>query len=115
VAAILAMASIAGQQAPPVNVPIMIICTSVFMPYEGFMAPLALLNFRWGSSPSSSSGGNTSPWNGWRRSPRSRRTPICRRNSFKLYFPALLLAVLLSGPRLVHGWPDVSTRSPSSS
>jgi len=44
-AAILAMGSIAGQQAPPVNVPIMIICTSVFMPYEGFMAPLALINF----------------------------------------------------------------------
>ena len=33
-------------------------------------------------------------------------------NSFKLYFPVLLLAVLLSGPRLVPGWPDVSTPLP---
>ena len=33
-------------------------------------------------------------------------------NSFKLYSPVLLLAILLSGPRLVPGWPDVSTPLP---
>lgn len=44
-AAIIGMAALMGQSAPPVNVMVMIICTSTFMPYEGFMLPLALLTF----------------------------------------------------------------------
>lgn len=44
-AGIIGMAALMGQSAPPVNVMVMIICTSVFMPYEGFMLPLALLTF----------------------------------------------------------------------
>ncbi len=44
-AAILAMGGLLGQSAPPINVMIMIIATSVFMPYEGFGLPLALLTF----------------------------------------------------------------------
>ena len=44
-AAVLAMGGLLGQSAPPVNVMIMIIATSVFMPYEGFDLPLALLCF----------------------------------------------------------------------
>jgi gluconate:H+ symporter, GntP family len=112
VAAILAMGSIAGQQAPPVNVPIMIICTSVFMPYEGFMAPLALLNFPLGIF--------SILFLGRRYVTVERLKAIADEpvdadlppNSFKLYSPVLLLAILLSGPRLVPGWPDVSTPLP---
>ena len=44
-AGIVAMAALMGQSAPPVNAMIMIICTSTFMPYEGFGLPLALLTF----------------------------------------------------------------------
>jgi TRAP-type C4-dicarboxylate transport system permease large subunit len=44
-AAIISMAALMGQSAPPVNVMVMIICTSTFMPYEGFGLPLALLTF----------------------------------------------------------------------
>lgn len=44
-AAIISIAALAGQSAPPVNVMIMIICTSTFMPYEGFSLPLALVTF----------------------------------------------------------------------
>jgi len=44
-AAIIGMAALMGQSAPPVNVMVMMICTSTFMPYEGFMLPLALLTF----------------------------------------------------------------------
>ncbi|HHY46223.1 MAG TPA: hypothetical protein GX506_02880 [Firmicutes bacterium] len=44
-AAILAMGGLLGQSAPPINVMIMIIATSVFMPYEGFDLPLAILCF----------------------------------------------------------------------
>ncbi len=44
-AGIVAMAALMGQSAPPVNAMVMIICTSTFMPYEGFGLPLALLTF----------------------------------------------------------------------
>ncbi len=44
-AAILAMGGLLGQSAPPINVMIMIIATSIFMPYEGFALPLAILCF----------------------------------------------------------------------
>ncbi|MCR4424892.1 MAG: TRAP transporter large permease [Firmicutes bacterium] len=44
-AGILAMGGLLGQSAPPINVMIMIIATSVFMPYEGFDLPLAVLCF----------------------------------------------------------------------
>lgn len=44
-AGFLAMGGLLGQSAPPINVMIMIICTSVFMPYEGFDLPLSLLCF----------------------------------------------------------------------
>lgn len=33
-------------------------------------------------------------------------------NSFRLYSPLVLLAILLSGPRLIPGWPDMSTPLP---
>jgi TRAP-type C4-dicarboxylate transport system permease large subunit len=112
VAAILAMASIAGQQAPPVNVPIMIICTSVFMPYEGFMAPLALLNFPLGIFSILYLGRKYVTLDRLAEIAKEPTDPDLPRNSFKLYFPVLLLVVLLSGPRLVHGWPDVSTPLP---
>jgi len=112
VAAILAMASIAGQQAPPVNVPIMIICTSVFMPYEGFMAPLALLNFPLGIFSILFLGRKYVTMDRLAEIAKEPMDPDLPRNSFKLYFPVLLLAVLLSGPRMIHGWPDVSTPLP---
>jgi len=112
VAAILAMASIAGQQAPPVNVPVMIICTSVFMPYEGFMAPLALLNFPLGIFSILFLGRKYVTMERLKEIAKEPTDPDLPKNSFKLYFPVLLLAVLLSGPRLVHGWPDVSTPLP---
>ncbi len=112
VAAILAMASIAGQQAPPVNVPIMIICTSVFMPYEGFMAPLALLNFPLGIFSILFLGRKYVTVERLQEIAEEPVDPDLPKNSFKLYFPMLLLTVLLSGPRLVPGWPDVSTPLP---
>ena len=111
-AAILAMGSIAGQQAPPVNVPIMIICTSVFMPYEGFMAPLALLNFPLGIFSILFLGRRYVTVERLKVISEEPPTENLPPNSFKLYSPLLLLVVLLSGPRLVPGWPDVSTPLP---
>ncbi len=42
-AAIIALGSLFGMVAPPVNVPAMLIGTGVYMPYEGFAIPLLLL------------------------------------------------------------------------
>lgn len=44
-AAIIGMCALFGQSAPPVNAMIMTICTSTFMPYEGFGLPLAIMCF----------------------------------------------------------------------
>ena len=111
-AAILAMGSIAGQQAPPVNVPIMIICTSVFMPYEGFMAPLALLNFPLGVFSILFLGRRYVTVERLKEIAAEPAEADLPPPSLKLYSPMLLLVVLLSGPRLVPGWPDVSTPLP---
>lgn len=43
-AAILALGSLFGMVAPPVNVPAMLIGTGVYMPYEGFAIPLLVLS-----------------------------------------------------------------------
>jgi GntP family gluconate:H+ symporter len=45
VAAIIAMGSVLGMVAPPVNLPVMIIGSGVDMPYTGFTVPLLLLTF----------------------------------------------------------------------
>jgi gluconate:H+ symporter, GntP family len=111
-AAILAMGSIAGQQAPPVNVPVMIICTSVFMPYEGFMAPLALLNFPLGIFSILFLGRRYVTVERLRAIAEEPVDADLPPNSFRLYSPLVLLAILLSGPRLIPVWPDVSTPLP---
>ena len=111
-AAILAMGSIAGQQAPPVNVPVMIICTSVFMPYEGFMAPLALLNFPLGIFSILFLGRRYVTTERLRAIAEEPVDADLPPNSFRLYSPLMLLAILLSGPRMIPGWPDVSTPLP---
>jgi TRAP-type C4-dicarboxylate transport system permease large subunit len=111
-AAILAMGAIAGQQAPPVNVPIMIICTSVFMPYEGFMIPLALLNFSHGIASILFLGRRfvtVERLKAIAEEPPEKDMPP---GSLKLYSPLALLVFLLSAPRLIPGWPDMSTPLP---
>jgi TRAP-type C4-dicarboxylate transport system permease large subunit len=111
-AAILAMGSIAGQQAPPVNVPIMIICTSVFMPYEGFMVPLALLNFSAGVFSILFIGRRYVTVERLREIAAEPAEPGLPPGSFTLYFPLVFLVAILSAPRLIPGWPDVSTPMP---
>ena len=43
--AIIAMGGLLGMIAPPTNIPAMIICGGIDMPYSGFMLPLSLLTF----------------------------------------------------------------------
>jgi len=44
-AAIVALGSLYGMIAPPINIPAMLISTGVYMPYEGFGLPLIVLTF----------------------------------------------------------------------
>lgn len=44
-ASIIAMGGLLGMIAPPTNIPAMIICGGIDMPFVGFMAPLAILTF----------------------------------------------------------------------
>jgi TRAP-type C4-dicarboxylate transport system, large permease component len=43
--AIIALGSMYGMIAPPINIPAMLIATGVYMPYEGFTLPLLILTF----------------------------------------------------------------------
>lgn len=45
VGAIIAFGAVLGMVAPPINVPVMVICDIVDMPYIGFTLPLLLLSF----------------------------------------------------------------------
>lgn len=102
-AGILAMGGLLGQSAPPINVMIMIICTSVFMPYEGFDLPLAILCFpmavfsalylgrRWVKAQTLDSYAAELETN-------AGDAPA----GCGPYLPLILLAILMAGPRL---WP----------
>ena len=45
VAGIIAFGAILGMVAPPINIPVMVICDVVDIPYTGFDLPLMLLTF----------------------------------------------------------------------
>lgn len=45
VAAIIAFGAILGMIAPPINIPVMVICDVVDIPYQGFTMPLLVLTF----------------------------------------------------------------------
>ena len=109
-AAILAMGSIAGQQAPPVNVPIMIICTSVFMPYEGFMAPLALINFPLGIFSILFLGRRFVTVENLKAIAGEPKEEGMPESSFWLYLPILVMVILMVLPSAFKGkYPDTST------
>jgi hypothetical protein len=76
------------------------------------MAPLALLNFPLGIFSILFLGRKYVTVDRLKEIAEEPLDPDLPPNSFKLYFPVLLLVVLLCGPRLVQGWPDVSTPLP---
>ena len=45
VGAIVAFGAILGMVAPPINIPVMVICDVVDIPYQGFTMPLLVLTF----------------------------------------------------------------------
>ena len=101
--AFIAFCAILGMAAPPVNIPAMIICSGVDMPYLGFTTPLLLLTL-----PPLVGVALGLAWRPLRRGDAAAvlaeldRGPIDR-HGLLLLLPLLLVAVLLAGPRL---WPQ---------
>jgi hypothetical protein len=108
-AAILAVGSIAAQQAPPVNVPIMIMATGAFFAYQGFTLPLLILNIPLALV--------TVLYLGRRyvsvdrlKQVAGEMTAAGSRPGPLLYLPLVVVAVLWSAPRIFYGtFPDVAT------
>jgi hypothetical protein len=82
------------------------------MPYEGFTVPLALLNFSLGVFSILVIGRRHVTVERLKEIADEPAEPDLPPASFTLYSPLLLLVVLLSGPRLVPGWPDMTTPLP---
>jgi TRAP-type C4-dicarboxylate transport system permease large subunit len=102
-AGVLAMGGLLGQSAPPINVMIMIICTSVFMPYEGFDLPLAILCFPMAVFSAIYLGRkwvNKEVLDKYVAELAENRGDVP--GGWGPYLPLILLAVLMAGPRI---WP----------
>ncbi len=106
VGAIIAMASVYGMIAPPVNIPVMIIGGGIDMPYVGFdlilflvTVPLAVL---------------TTIFLGYRYARAAHLTAVVERlgakddcRGFTLYLPLVIIVVLMVGPKALPGvFPD---------
>jgi TRAP-type C4-dicarboxylate transport system permease large subunit len=102
--AFIAVAAILGVIAPPVNLPAMIICAGVDMPYLGFMLPLALIAF-----PLLAVCSLWLAWGPLRRGDAAAalagldRGPIQRHGAW-LLLPLAVVAALMAGPRLFPAW-----------
>lgn len=111
-AAILAVGSIAAQQAPPVNVPIMIMASGAFFAYQGFALPLLILNIPLALL--------TVLYLGRRHVSVERLEEVAAEIRTRgtpggplLYLPLLAVVVLWIPPRLWPGiFPDVATPLP---
>jgi GntP family gluconate:H+ symporter len=102
--AFLAVCAILGVVAPPVNLPAMIICAGVDMPYLGFMLPLLVLSLPLLAV--------TSLWLAWKPL-RDGDAAVAleavdarplERHGVKLLLPLAVLLVLMTGPRLLPAW-----------
>ncbi len=109
-AAILAVGSIAAQQAPPVNIPIMIMATGAFFSYQGFTLPLLILNIPLAIF--------TVLYLGRRYVSVERLKAVVVEMkqslgddppSLLLYVPLLVVAVLWASPRIFYTIPDLAT------
>lgn len=104
VAAMIAMAAIYGMIAPPINVPAMIIGGGVDMPYIGFDLPLIFATFPLAFGVNLALG-----YKYIRNVNIDKILPKLGKDYFavygwRLYFPLILVLVLMLGVRLAPGW-----------
>jgi len=108
-AAILAMGGLLGMIAPPTNIPAMIICGGIDMPYVGFMGPLALLTFPLAFLFVLMLGLKyVRKMDYAKLEPRLDRQ-LRTKYGFRIYLPILVLLVLLLADSLIPALPNVGT------
>jgi GntP family gluconate:H+ symporter len=107
-AAFVAMGSVLGMVAPPINIPAMLIGAGIDLPYVGFEGPLAIASFPlafalayglgWPLRPDQPVAGGPPP-DGTGMAPNEPTLP-----AWRALLPAGAVALLLMGPRL---WPSI--------
>jgi TRAP-type C4-dicarboxylate transport system permease large subunit len=106
--AFIAVAAILGVVAPPVNLPAMIICAGVDMPYLGFVLPLLVLclpllaaSSLWLAHGALKSGDAGAALDEVDKGP-------LQRHGLRLLLPLAVILVLMTGPRLLPAhWPSL--------
>lgn len=109
VGAIIAMGGILGMIAPPTNVPAMMICGGIDMPYVGFTLPLAILTFPLAFLFVLMLGYKYVRKLDYSLIEGQLDKEIRKTYGAKIYLPILTLAALMLADSLIPGFPDVGT------
>ena len=107
--AFIAMGAIMGMAAPPVNIPAMLICGGVDMPFVGFEGPLFLITIACGIFSVLFLGLKYCKHLDFARLQPSLDMETGKQYGFKLYIPILFLVVMLLVSKLFPGFPQLGT------
>ncbi|MBO4410071.1 MAG: TRAP transporter large permease subunit [Spirochaetales bacterium] len=107
--AMISMAAIMGMAAPPVNIPAMLICAGVDIPYTGFAGILFLLTVPCALICTLVLGLKYCRNLSLEKMSDGLDTGIGREYGFRLYVPAIVLVILLVVSRLVPSFPQLGT------
>ena len=107
--AIISIGAIMGMAAPPVNIPAMLICAGVDIPYTGFAGPLFLLTIPCALICSLVLGLRYCRKVDYEKMSGGLDFEIGRKYGIRLYIPAIVLVVLLVVSRFVPSFPQLGT------
>lgn len=107
--AIIAMGGILGMIAPPTNLPAMIICGGIDMPYSGFMLPLVILTFPLAILFVLMLGYKYVRKLDYSKLEGKLDKELRRKYGVRIYLPMILLLVLMVADAVVPGFPKMGT------
>ena len=107
--AMISMAAIMGMAAPPVNIPAMLICAGVDIPYTGFAGPLFLMTVPCAMVCALVLGLKYCRNLSFEKMSDGLDFETVRKYGFRLYIPAIVLVVLLIVSRTVPSFPQLGT------
>ncbi len=107
--AILAMGGLLGMIAPPTNIPAMIICGGIDMPFSGFTLPLAILTFPLAFLFVLMLGYKHVKHLDYAVLEGKLDKDLRKRYGFRIYLPMIVLLMLMAASSLIPGFPNVGT------
>lgn len=107
--AILAMGGLLGMIAPPTNIPAMIICGGIDMPFSGFTLPLALLTFPLAFLFVLMLGYKHVRHLDYAVLEGKLDKTLRKQYGFRIYLPMIVLLVLMVSASVIPGFPNVGT------